>query len=590
MAPILLWDDHSRAGRRVIACCPRVRTIRVDVGMSIAQAHEMCLAAGLDDVIIERHDPLLDRQSLDQVAWWMQQTITPTVAIETLDDHPWAGHPRHQCESLIGDVAGVTHLFGGEAGTLAKVTDLLAWLGLAGRLAIADSIGAAWAVSHGRIAKSHSHEDRCFIVPPGQNRSAIEDLNVSVLRIAPETRETLGRLGVETVGHLLRLPRSGIAPRLGIALVRRIEHVLGEVDEPMLAFRPESEYVESLVLEYPTTDAAILTDRIEGLSVKVRAGLATHQRGALRMACRLDLSIHPPLTLDVGLFAPSADAKHLSGLLIHRFEQIRLRSDVTAITLSATLTGPLRTVQTSLFDSMVDDGGINDGGMNHSPNSSSLTSNSLLSGSSISRLIDSLSGRLGRGAVVDVKLCRDPLPESSYQTTPLAGNHHSGNRHASLGYAGYAGYAQKFKRQISRHRRSIQNHAAPPDQKVNSQTLTPLPTDAMRRPVALLTTPTPMWIGFGNSPFSRETRSNSLPDRLRIYGLTHAVVRSWGPERIETGWWKGPSINRDYYRVETDRNQWLWIFRQTIPSECDKSKADSRQPSTYQWMLHGHFA
>ncbi|MGB7329338.1 MAG: DNA polymerase Y family protein [Rubripirellula sp.] len=572
-APLLLWDEHARRGRQVVACCPRVRTTRACVGMSIAQAQEMCLAAGLDDVIVDRHDPELDRQAFDQVAWWIQQTITPTIAIESLDPHPWAGHPRHQCESLIGDIAGVTHLFGGEAATLGKVTELLASLGLACRLAIADSVGAAWAVAHGRIAKSHAPADRCFIVPPGENRSAIEDLNVSVLRIAPETAETLRRLGVETVGHLLRLPRSGIAPRLGAALVKRIEHALGEVDEPIATFRAESEHVEALSLEYPTTDAAILADRIERLTIKVRAGLATHQRGALRMECRLDLSIHPPLTLDVGLFAPSADAKHLSGLLIHRLEQTRLPSDVDRITLSATLTGPLRTVQTSLFNSVTDTDDSR-----HSADSGSLPSHSLLSGSSISRLIDSLSGRLGRSAVVDVKICRDPLPESTYKTSPLAGNQHSGSRRTNNSYA------RRFKRQVSRHRQPAIS------QNLNSQNLNPLPTDAMRRPVALLSSPSMLLIAFGNVPFACDTQSGSLPDRLRVHGVTHRIVRAWGPERIETGWWKGPSINRDYYRVETDRNQWWWIFRQTVPGEPGKANPKQCHQPTYRWMLHGYFA
>ncbi|TWU60701.1 DNA polymerase IV [Rubripirellula tenax] len=514
--------------------------------MSIAQAHQMCLAAELDDVVVQRHDEHLDRQQLDQVAWWMQQTISPMVAIESLDTHPWAGHLRHQCESLICDIAGIAHLFGGEAGTLDAVTTLLTSMGLAGRLAIADSVGAAWAVAHTRIAKSHAAEDRCFIVPPGDDRAAIEDLPVTGLRIAPETAETLGRLGVETIGHLLRLPRSGIAPRLGIGLVRRIEQALGEVDEPVGVYHAEAEHSETLSMEYPTTDSRILADRIERLTDQVRAGLATRQRGALRLTCRLDLSIHPPLTLDIGLFAPSADAKHLSGLLVHRLEQIRLRSAVERLTVSVTLTGPLRTVQTPLFESA-------------SPTRSTSSTHSL-SGSSISRLIDSLSGRLGRNAVVELKLTGDPLPENAYQTFPMAGN-----------LIGDSNRSGRHRRSHATHRRYSSFH--------------PSPTDAMRRPVALLKNPLPLSIAWADSSFACDTCLPTLPERLRIHGVTHRIVRHWGPERIETGWWKGPSINRDYYRIETDRNQWWWIFRQTI-----SKVAGQPSDATYRWMLHGHFS
>jgi len=48
----------------------------------------------------------------------------------------------------------------------------------------------------------------------------------------------------------------------------------------------------------------------------------------------------------------------------------------------------------------------------------------------------------------------------------------------------------------------------------------------------------------------------------------------WGPERIETGWWRGPTVCRNYWRVETDTGQHFWIY-QDLRSE--------------QWYLHGEF-
>jgi protein ImuB len=54
----------------------------------------------------------------------------------------------------------------------------------------------------------------------------------------------------------------------------------------------------------------------------------------------------------------------------------------------------------------------------------------------------------------------------------------------------------------------------------------------------------------------------------------HEVARSWGPERIETGWWRGRPVRRDYYRVETTTGRRYWLFRQLD---------DGR------WYLHGTF-
>ncbi len=49
-----------------------------------------------------------------------------------------------------------------------------------------------------------------------------------------------------------------------------------------------------------------------------------------------------------------------------------------------------------------------------------------------------------------------------------------------------------------------------------------------------------------------------------------------GPERLETGWWDGGDIRRDYYVVETSQGQRAWVF-------CPPGEVGA-------WMLHGWFA
>jgi protein ImuB len=52
------------------------------------------------------------------------------------------------------------------------------------------------------------------------------------------------------------------------------------------------------------------------------------------------------------------------------------------------------------------------------------------------------------------------------------------------------------------------------------------------------------------------------------------VSQCWGPERIETGWWHGDDVRRDYYLVETMTRERFWLFR---------TVTDNR------WWLHGLF-
>jgi protein ImuB len=560
--------------------------------------------------------------ALESVAQQIGQQICPLVAIETLDKKPWAGQTEHRAESLLCDITGVAHLFGDEAGMLGTVDELLASMKIDGRIAIADSVGAAWAVSHyanpggrgsarakevgassndsdsprpasgcgaggegpcaGIIADSSERRARfrpltpdpspprsagergarvsslggsteiptCSlmhrfvgpalpsrIVPPGGNRRAIEPLPIESLRIAEETAATLSRLGVHFVGQLLCLPRSGLAPRLGKPLLRRIEQALGEVDEAIEVYRPPVQHVAAHRLEYSTSDQKILADRIERLIKEVRAGMATCQRGALRITCRLDLTDHPPLTLGVGLFAPTIDAEHLCGLLINRFETTRLPSPVQRLTLSVPLTGPLRSTQNPLF----------------AKDSNEATFSSQKSNTKeISRLVDSLSARLGCDSVVGVKLKDNPLPEKAFAVSPLTG---TGSSHSSRNFS----------------TRSFPSHNAPSHNAPSSW-------DAMRRPLSLLVEPISIAVATDHGPFRFVVSSLDVPQRIRIGGTAHWVVRSWGSERIETSWWNGPSIRRDYYRIETDSAHWWWIFRDLA------SKADG-----YRWMLHGRF-
>ena len=49
-----------------------------------------------------------------------------------------------------------------------------------------------------------------------------------------------------------------------------------------------------------------------------------------------------------------------------------------------------------------------------------------------------------------------------------------------------------------------------------------------------------------------------------------------GPERIESGWWDGDDMRRDYYVVRTGEGQRAWAFLAS--------------GSTDGWMLHGWFA
>jgi protein ImuB len=64
------------------------------------------------------------------------------------------------------------------------------------------------------------------------------------------------------------------------------------------------------------------------------------------------------------------------------------------------------------------------------------------------------------------------------------------------------------------------------------------------------------------------------PLRFRFCRGEYQVAHTWGPERIETGWWRGRTVGRDYYQIETTTGQRFWLFRRLRDGK---------------WFMHGRF-
>jgi protein ImuB len=69
------------------------------------------------------------------------------------------------------------------------------------------------------------------------------------------------------------------------------------------------------------------------------------------------------------------------------------------------------------------------------------------------------------------------------------------------------------------------------------------------------------------------------PEMLRAADLQRlregALILEEGPERIESGWWDGRGVARDYYIARQVHGARWWIFQER---------------HTQEWYLHGVFA
>ena len=457
--PLILHARDSRHGQLVTSCNAAARKLGVRLAMPLAEAAAL---AGRQCQTVPA-SPTADIAALARLAEYCER-FSPIVGWQTIDETP------AEPDRLFLDITGVAVLFGGEEALAREVASDLTRIGYRARVALADTIGAAWALAVYQ-----------------------EPLPVSALRVPAETVDLLAQLGVTQIEQLRQLPRASLPARFGEQLVQRLDQFLGATQETIIAHRPPPEFIAERALEYPTESRELIERIVLELVQGIAAALAERRKGAVQLSCRL--AGVPPLVLRVGLFCPSANPRHLWDLLRMQLEQ-PIPGLVGRVTLAVPLTAPLENRQRELFAGSRDDN------------------------RQFELLIDRLSSRLGPEAVLRPVLTADPLPERAVQFVPLL-------------------EAGKRKQR-------------PP---------------LTHRPALLRSTPQLLRV-IAVAP-------DGPPISFQLDGRQNTVTNWCGPERIESGWWRGPNARRDYYRVEIESGQRYWLFRNL---------------STGKWYLHGEFA
>ena len=141
-------------GRMMItAISPIAQKLGIEIGMRVADAKAVCPEL---EVIDDKSGRALNL--LKGLGEWCIR-YSPMVMID-----------KFSMEGLFLDVSGCTHLWGGEREYLKEIQSRLASKGYTVRLGMADTVGAAWAVSRfGTVTPlipSSGHIDALLSLPP----------------------------------------------------------------------------------------------------------------------------------------------------------------------------------------------------------------------------------------------------------------------------------------------------------------------------------------------------------------------------------------------------------------------------------------
>lgn len=392
------------------------------------------------------------------------------------------------------DISGCDHLFGGEAELLGKLCDCLRGFGFACRAAIADTPGAAWA-----WARYGSQENP--VLEREMQHKGLAALPIAALRLSPTIVGALSALGLRKIGDLLALPRASLSIRFGREVAHRLDQALGIEPEPISPLRPAAAHRVHMGFAEPIGRDADVKEAARRLLHHLCGKLEDERLGVRRLALLAFLVDGNLREFELGTSAPNHDPAHLFRLLREKLDGIDCGFGIESLRLDARETASLL------------------------PRQKDMEGNG--SGSEeMTRLIDTLSNRLGFDKVMRLVPHDSHIPERAQQAMP-------------------ASKTIASPRQID-----------PPAQK---------------RPVLLLDHPENVEV--------TALLPDSPPLQFRWRKRVHRVARAEGPERISCEWWQEQKPDRDYYRIEDGEGNRYWLFR----------AGPYDQKGAAQWFLHGIF-
>ncbi|AOM80004.1 Y-family DNA polymerase [Pedobacter steynii] len=339
----------AERGRMVVKACSAVASAKgIEPGMVVADTRAI-----LPEVEVLDDNPLRAEKLLRALAEWCLR-YTPVVAIDLPD-------------SLILDISGCAHLWGGEPPYLKEIQTRLRSAGYEVRAAIADTVGASWAVSRfGQISP---------IILLGAHADAILQLPPAALRLEAGILARLQKLGLYRIGSFINMPRTALRRRFGADLLTRLDQALGTAPEQIEPIQPVVPFQERLPSLEPIRTATGIEIALRRLLEALCQRLFREGKGlrkSLFRGYRIDGEVQQ---IEIGTNQPVRNIEHLFKLFQLKIATIRPGLGIELFVLEAPVVEDLSIQQESLWAAS---------NQKHT---------------AIASLLDRIAGRFGAGAI-----------------------------------------------------------------------------------------------------------------------------------------------------------------------------------------------
>jgi protein ImuB len=342
---------------------------------------------------------------------------------------------------------------------------------------------------------------------PAEERRLAHAVPLSCLDIDPDFRDTLFKLGIETVGALLSLPPVGLRERFGTKAYRLHRLASGDLWAPLDPCKPEEPVMQHRIFDDPENDTTRLLFLIKQLLHPMLAKLAAHADALVGLWLSFLIDRGGWLKEKIRPAVPTLDLNQILDLVRLRLEFQKFSAGVVEIELEAEACRATAE-QLRLFNE----------GPVLSP-SAMLRINSVEGPKrdldSANRALARLRAEFGDDAVVQAKLKDGHLPEARFAWEPLS--------------------------RVKLSQNDLNDLNGLND--LNSPTPKVLVRRIMAKPVCLPGIP-------------RHTHEDGWLILGHKYG---SVDKLSGPYVFSGGWWN-KEIQRDYYYAETRRGAIAWVY------------------------------
>ena len=462
------------------------------------------------------------------------------------------GLTPHACiaapDAVLAEVRASLRLFGGLARIVRRVEAGLRAPGFMPVTGVAPTPLAALALARAGDARP--------VLAVDDLASRLAPLPLAHFDVDAEALALLAAAGVTTFGAARALPRDGLARRCGPTLPAMADRALGRAPDTRAPHVPAPRFASRLALPAPVHDAEALAFAVNRLVQSLSAWLLARGLGAARLDVALahEHYLHARVGAVTRLrFAPGAPTRsvaHLGAVLRERLARVVLPAPVEAVTLACT-------------DAVRVSGHNLDLLPGHDRNDV------------VVPLVDRLRARLGDDCLVAPVAHAEHRPEAAGVERVVGGAAIAPPRTAprvasARGIAATAGIPGGTTNAsvigATAASPATARRARKPRLRHGTQILPDPDALAAAHRAGAPTMPRPLWL-------------LSEPAALAPAWHVDPWILRDGPERIESGWWDGGDVRRDYFVAEAPQGGLAWIYRD-----------HRRGTDDGEWFLHGWFA